>query len=205
MEYIDLSYDITHNMSVHPYDDPVTLCQDRFLTSDQYNNYRLSTGMHSGTHMDSPMHMSDSPVFIGDYPVDKFCGRGIVLDVRGQSVIHLKDSMGNAIQENDIVVFYTGQEEKYGTPQYYSDHPVLGRDVAEFLIDKRVKLIGVDAYSPDPYPYEIHKLLFKHGILIVENLRNLGLLVDKPHVEFFMFPLKIKADASLIRAVAKVE
>lgn len=204
MEHFDLSYDIVHNMSVHPYDSEVSLYQDKFLEADQYNNYQLSTGTHAGTHIDAPMHMTDDQTFIGDYPLERFCGKGIVLDVRGQAVIDMSDHQAEKVRENDIVLFYTGQEEKYGTSSYYSDHPILGRESAKILIEKKVKLIGLDSFSPDPYPFDIHKLLFKHGIFIVENLRNLSPLVNKAGVEFFMFPLKIRADASLIRAVARV-
>jgi kynurenine formamidase len=204
MVYIDLSYDITHNMRVYPGDTEVVLRQDKFLAADHYNNFNLSTGMHVGTHVDSPMHMADHPLHMGDYPVDQFCGRGIVLDVRGQSVIALTHSQVSAIQQDDMVLFYTGWEERYGTSEYYSDHPVLAPHTAGCLIDRGVKLIGLDAPSPDHYPFDIHKRLFKHGIFIAENLRNLGLLVDKSPVELFMFPLKIRADASLIRAVARV-
>ena len=57
--YIDLSQDITHDMSVHPYDDKVKLYQDKFLDKDKYVNFKLETGMHSGTHIDTPMHLTD--------------------------------------------------------------------------------------------------------------------------------------------------
>lgn len=204
MRYIDLSHVIEDKMSVHHYDSEVTLYQDKFLDLDKYNNFRLDIGTHVGTHIDSPMHLSDNNLFISDYDIEKFCGSAVVIDVRGQGVIKFMDSYIEIIKDNDIVLFYTGHEEKFGTDEYYSDYPMIDIGIVNVLIKKKVKLIGLDSPSPDKYPFQIHKKLFANGIFIVENLKNLGQLVDKSSLEVFMFPLKIKADASLIRAVAKI-
>lgn len=201
MKYIDLSYDIENKMRVHPYDSDVEVYQDKFLHTDKYNNFRLNIG----THIDSPMHMTDDKTFIGDYDIDRFCGNAKVFDVRGISLISVKDIDINVIKNEDIVLFYTGYEDSYGFDEYYSGHPVLDYNLAEVLVEKKIKLVGVDMPSPDRYPFEVHKLLFSKGVFIVENLKNLGLLLGYQKLEVYMFPLKVKADASFIRAVAKVD
>lgn len=53
MHYIDLSQTMFNNMPVYPSDTPVTLFQENFLEKDHYNNFRLQTGMHAGTHIDT--------------------------------------------------------------------------------------------------------------------------------------------------------
>ncbi len=40
-KYIDLSYTIEAELSVHPFDNEVKLYQDKFLDVDGYNNSRL--------------------------------------------------------------------------------------------------------------------------------------------------------------------
>jgi kynurenine formamidase len=205
MRYIDLSYDIEDKMPVYPYDSEVVLQQDRLFDKDKYNNFRLDTGMHSGTHIDSPMHMTKDKTFIGDYVIDKFCGRAVVFDVTGRENIGLNEFDEMLLNSGDIVLFYTGFENCYGKDSYYTEHPVLDIKAAELLVQKKVKVIGFDMPSPDRYPFDVHKLMLKNGIFIAENLKNLGLLIGYKTVEIFMFPLKIKADASLVRAVAKVE
>jgi kynurenine formamidase len=214
VKYIDLSWYIEDKMPVHPYDDEISLYQDKFLDIDKYNNFKLKTGTHMGTHIDSPMHMTKSDVFIGDYDLDRFCGNAVLLDVReicckrnwddGNYVIGIGDISLDKIMENDIVIFYTGHDVKYGTPEYYQEHPVLDIEVAEVMLKKKVKLVGFDLPSPDNYPFEVHKKLLSNGVFIVENLKNLGLLIEKKRFDVFMFPLKIKADASFIRAVAVI-
>ncbi|GEM_PF-6446833 len=51
-KYIDLSYTIENGLSTHPYDEELKLYQNRFLVKDKYNDTKLETGMHVGTHID---------------------------------------------------------------------------------------------------------------------------------------------------------
>lgn len=203
-KYIDLSHDIVNAMPVHPYDDPVKLHQDKFLEKDHFVNHKLEIGMHSGTHIDTPMHLTNRETFINEIPLDRFVGNGCLLDVRGQDKIVYKEEYSDLVTENDIVLLFTNHSEKFGTEEYYSKHPILDETMARFLIEKKVKMIGIDLPSPDEYPFEIHKVLFSHDILIIENLKNLSQLEGIKRFDLMAFPLKIKAEASMVRVVAKI-
>ena len=200
---IDLSHDIINDMPVHPYDDPVKLYQDKFLDRDGYNNFKLEIGMHAGTHIDSPMHMTNIDSFINEISLEMFIGKGCLLDVRDESVIKYKEEYSSIVNENDIVILFTGYYEKYGTEEYYKEYPVVDKELADFFIDKRIKMLGMDLPSPDRYPFEIHKVLFNNDILIIENLTNLLQLLSIDNFEIIAFPLKIKAEASMARVVAR--
>jgi kynurenine formamidase len=202
--FIDLSYTIENGMPVHPFDSEVKLYQDRFLEKNKYNNSRLETGMHAGTHIDIPRHLSNCNDFIDEAPVDKFIGNGCLLDVTNEIVITMKEEYREIVKENDIVLLYTGCDKEFGTESYFTSHPVVGKELAEFFIDKRIKMIGMDLPAPDKYPFEIHRMLFERGIFIIENMRNLDKLKNVSSFEIIAFPLKIKAEASLVRVVARL-
>ena len=53
------------------------------------------------------------------------------------------------------------------------------------------------------YPYNIHKILLKNDIPLLENITNLNDLVYVEKFEVFAQPLKINAEASLVRAFAQ--
>ena len=73
------------------------------------------------------------------------------------------------------------------------------------LIDKKIKIVGLDPFTPDNEPFPVHKMLFKNEILIVENLINLDKLVNK-RFQCFIFPLKIQnADGAHCRVVAIID
>lgn len=203
--YIDLSQDITHDMPVHPYDDKVKLYQDKFLDKDKYVNFKLETGMHSGTHIDTPMHLTDRETYINDIPLDRFVGRAVILDVRNEGIIKFKEEYKDIVRNDHIVFLYTGHSDKYGTEEYYINQPVIDEGVADFFVEKNIKMLGMDLPSPDNYPFEIHKKLFANNILIVENLTNLSELIGVKDFDIIAFPLKIRAEASLVRVVACID
>ena len=204
-KYIDLSQEILHDMPVHPYDDKVNLFQDKFLERDKYVNYRLEIGMHSGTHIDTPMHLTNRETYINEIPLDKFAGRGVLLDVRNERTIRFKEVYSELVEKDDIVLIFTGHSDKYGTDDYYADQPIIDKELADFFVQKKIKMLGMDLPSPDNYPFEIHKILFNKDILIIENLTNLSSLVDIKSFDIIAFPLKIKAEASMVRVVACVD
>ncbi len=203
-QYIDLSQTIKNAMPVHPYDDEVKLYQDKYLERDQYNNSKLEAGMHIGTHIDLPRHLLDRTELICDFAIERFIGKGCLLDVRGEAVISMKEEYQHLVKESDIVLLHTGFDEKFGTHEYYNEHPVIDEQLAQFFIEKGVKMVGLDTPSPDQYPFEIHKLLFENEIFIIENLMNLHKLRDVSTFEVLAFPLNIQAEASLARVVAKI-
>lgn len=203
-KYIDLSYTIKNSIPVHPYDDELKLYRNRFMDKDKYNDSRLETSMHAGTHIDAPSHLIDSNILISDYPVHKFIGEGCLLDVRNQDIITMKEEYWDIVEENDIVLLYTGTDKKFGSEYYFSNHPIVEKELAEFFVKKGIKMLGLDLPSPDRYPFEIHKILLKKDILIIENMVNLERLLNVDKFEVIAFPLKINAEASPVRVVAKI-
>lgn len=200
---IDLSYDIVDNMDVHPYDSKAILQQDRYLEEDKYNNYRLEIGLHTGTHIDTPMHLTHDRTFINEIPLERFIGKGCILDVRNESIIRFKEEYVDKVQEGDIVLLFTNHSQTYGTKEYFINYPIVHSELAEFFVSKKIKMLGVDSPSPDQYPFEIHKKLLSHDILLIENLTNLSPLLTVDNFEIIAFPLKVRADASISRVVAR--
>jgi kynurenine formamidase len=204
MKLIDLSHVIEDNMPVYPGDIKTNLHQTKYLLADKHNNHRLDISMHSGTHIDSPMHLTDCKQYISELSLESFIVQGCLLDVRNQTIIKLKAEYDALIKSSSIVLLYTGYDAHYGTKEYYENHPCVDIDLCKLLIEKNVKMVGMDIPSPDRYPFEIHKLLFKNNIYVMENLTNLNQLLNVDKFEVIAFPLKLKADSSMTRAVARI-
>jgi len=204
MKLIDLSQNIECSMPVYPGDCQVILSQSNVYSRDKYNNHRLQTGMHIGTHVDGPMHMLDINRYICDMGLDSFCGEGCIIHARNEGAIRLKDEYRHVIKEKSIVLIHTGMDYCYGQEKYYNEHPVLDISFCELLVKKGVKMIGIDMPSPDRYPFEVHRYLLSHNVLILENLTNLDKINTDDTFEVIAFPLKIKSDSCMVRAVARV-
>ena len=200
--YIDLTRTIVDEQAVYPGDDATSLKRSRNLSIDGFNNHRLQISMHSGTHIDGPMHMSDSPLYIDQMPLEKFVGSGVLLDVRGQNEILLKEEYVDRIAERSIVLFWTGRDEIFGNREYFVENPFITEDFAKLLVEKKVKAVGFDSSSPDRYPYPVHGILFSNGVLIIENLTNLSALPTQELFHLIALPLKIATDGAPARVVA---
>jgi kynurenine formamidase len=204
MLLIDLSQSIFDKMPVYPNDGPVNLFQVKDREKDFYNDFRLEIGMHVGTHIDSPMHLTENTKVMADYSLETFIGNGCLLDVKHQKTIGYKKEFSEKVKTGDIVLLMTGHSSEFRKKTYFDDFPIIDKDLAEFLIDRNIKMLGIDAPSPDKFPFEIHKMLFNQHILIIENMTNIEKIIPYNKFEIMAFPLKIKADSSLVRVVARI-
>lgn len=205
MPLIDLSHPIFDGMPVYPGDRPVSLVLDRALERDGFTDHRLQAGGHVGTHVDGPMHLTRSQVLVAELPLDRFSGRAVCFDVRGRDPIALAAVELARIAPGDRVLLATGLDERYGSAAYYAAHPVVAPELAEQLVARGISLLGVDAPSPDRPPFPVHRLLLSAGIPVLENLRALTALPVDRAFELHAFPLRLAADSSPVRAVARVE
>jgi kynurenine formamidase len=203
-EIIDLTQQVEDKMPVFPGDAQTHLFQSKFLEPDRHNNHRLEISMHSGTHIDSAMHLTKCKEYISDIPISLFAAHGCILDVRNQQVIKMQKQYEDLIENQSIVLLYTGYDKLYGLTKYYEEHPTVDDELCEFLIAKNIKMLGMDMPSPDNHPFKVHELLFKNKICIIENLTNLDKLLGVGSFEIFALPLKIKADSSVARVVARI-
>ena len=196
---IDLTMELSYQTPVFPGSQPIKIQPVAVIKHEGWNETRMSLNSHVGTHIDAPYHMIDSGKTITEYPIEYFCGNGIVIDVRDQQVIEL-DSL--SFKGQDIVLFYTGKAKNILDESYFDSSPVLSENTAEALIKNHCRLVGIDSWTIDQEPYRIHKRLLTHDILIIENIVSLGKLLNKSFV-LYALPLPIKrGDGAPCRVIA---
>ncbi|MEZ0345218.1 MAG: cyclase family protein, partial [Infirmifilum sp.] len=166
---------------------------------------------HTMTHVDSPAHFIEGAPTIDEVPLERFMGRGVVVDVShlGPKAPVTREILeealrGHGVGKGWVVLLRTGYDAKAGTPEWF-DHPGLDESGARYLASLEVNAVGIDAPSIDQAPFPGHKTLLPKGIVIFEKLTNLGELLGKTFT-FYAFPLKIhKGSASPVRALALLE
>ncbi len=130
---------------------------------------------HLGTHFD---------VMDRTFPLAFLERNAVVFDVRGvyPRDIEARDIALDLVQPDQFVMFYTGfiEQHAYGAAAYFSNHPQLADALIDQLLARRISLIGVDCagircgveHTPkDQYCAD-------HGVFVVENLCNLGELLQ---------------------------
>ena len=134
-------------------------------------------------------------------PIENFSGRGVYISTGKE--FDLETIKSAPIQEGDIVLFHTGMSAAYHKPEYYDNYPAISSDIANYLVSKKIKMVGVDMCSVDHEPFPIHKILLGNNILIIENLTNLSALAGETF-KVYAFPLKLQLDGSPTRVVAEL-
>lgn len=154
--------------------------------------------------MDAPLHMFENGKKLSGYPAEKFFGKGHLIDARNQKRISAGLLKEKNISPCEIVIVMTEFSQKFGTDSYYNDYPEIEESFAQRLVELGVKIVGMDTPSPDRQPFNIHKILLKNDILIIENLTNLESLLPYEKFEIIALPAKFEADAAPARVIAKI-
>lgn len=198
---IDLTMEVSEKIPPFPGDPKAKFENIATITKQGCNERRFSINTHFSTHIDSPYHMLEDGKKLEEYPPETFFGDAAVIDVRNVSKI-TKDYIPKKII-TQFLLFYTGYSDNIRSPDYFKKNPVITSDAAEEIIKHRVKIVGIDSFTPDNYPYTVHKILFRKDILILENLINLDRL--KKRCKLYIAPLHlIDADGAPARVFAEV-
>ncbi|WP_299522608.1 cyclase family protein [uncultured Methanobrevibacter sp.] len=204
MEYIDLTHKIENNLQEYPGDPKTNL--EYFKKADENDSctlLKLETGLHTGTHMDSPFHYIPNGKKISQLPLENFIGKASVNYVKSKSKEILVKNCNLKNTTEKIAIIITGWGKYYGSDKYFYNNPYISNELAELIIEKNIKGIAIDTCSVDKYGENtIHKKLLKNNIWIVENIKNSN-KINKNSYDSIFIPLNIDAEASPIRAILK--
>lgn len=185
--WFDLTRPVLPGMPVFPGDPEFTSEQ---ICGEGSRISRLSLGSHTGTHVDAPAHVFPDGLTLDRLPLSSFAGPARVLDVRGSSVISVRDVA--PAEGSRIVLLHTGNDDAH-----------LSLEAAEFLRGHGTTTLGIDSPSVDaPGSLAVHRVLLQGEGVVVENLTGLEQLDE--HVEFFAFGWALSGgDGSPVRAAAR--
>jgi kynurenine formamidase len=131
------------------------------------NAETVTASTHSGTHVDAPIHYGPpdlgEPMGIDRVPLRWCIGDGVRLDLRARragdgitrtDVERALEAARYRLKPFDIVLIWTGTDRHFGERGYEHRHAGLRRDATEYLVDRGVKLIGIDAWGLDR-PFDV--------------------------------------------------
>lgn len=189
---------------------------------------------HSGTHIDAPYHYAPTsggaPARTIEFVPMRWCmGDGVVLDmtridiVEGITEADVRrelDRIGYEVKPYDIVLVRTDNYKLFKQPGYDQKHPGLRESATRWLVERGVKMIGIDAWGFDRtldvmvreakagdrrQLWESHYFGAEKEYCQIEKLCNLD-LIPRPHgFQVIALPIKLqRASAGWSRVVAIV-
>lgn len=188
--------------------------------------------VHIGTHLDYSFHYGSksegrASKTAEEIPLEWCYADGVRLTlahkkpnetIKSTDIEEAFKKIGYALKPLDIVLLQTGADKFYGTPEYFSEYPGIDISAIDFLLDKQIKVFGVDTMSIDrPYRFMLKEFLEnkdprclypahfygrKREFIHIERLSNLQKLPDSGF-KVVCFPVKIKnTGAAWSRVVA---
>ncbi|HEY0930522.1 MAG TPA: cyclase family protein [Gemmatimonas sp.] len=143
---------------------------------ESVNLAAITTSLHVGTHADAPVHVDSEWPASDALELAAFVGDAIVIALPsghpiGQDIDRalLQDLLG--VHAVTRVLLRTGYTSATGV--FPDDWPALTPDAAAWLVDRGVKLWGVDAPSVDrrhSKTLDVHHALLGRGSFVLENL-----------------------------------
>jgi kynurenine formamidase len=190
----------------------VEIHQAKTLESDGWNAKRIELYSHCGTHMDAPRHFISEGSTIDSVDLAACIGPARIVDltpVHPREFITVKHlgTAADVIGKGDRLLLRTDWHKRYGTPQYRDALPRIDIELAHWLLERGVALLGVEPPSvADVNVREelisVHRVLLGGGVVIVEGLAHLD-QIETETVELAVLPLKVlDGDGAPVRAVA---
>lgn len=171
---------------------------------DSVNVSEIRSSPHVGTHADAPLHVRDDWPASHDLPLDPFLGRAVVLTVDAAHPV-IEPAQLAPLPSGPIERLLLRSGRSIAAGSFPDSWPALSDAALRILLDRGLRLLGVDSPSVDPRTstaLEIHKSLFAAGAFNIENLDLRG--VDDGEYELIALPLKLLgADAAPVRALLR--
>jgi len=202
----DISVALGEESIDYPGDTPYSRELIRTLKDgDNCNLSRLTMSPHSGTHIDFPAHFISGGKTVDQYSVADFILSANVVEIKDKEAIRPHELENPLIEPGDALLFKT-ENSRQGwcrSGVFLENFVHMAPEAADFCIEKRVALAGIDYITIEQYGdngFPVHHKLLGNNSLILEGIDLLE--VPPGRYTLICLPLKIKAcEASPVRAI----
>jgi arylformamidase len=206
MRVYDVTVGITPDMPVWPGDPPVELTRVRAIADGANSNVSsLHCGVHTGTHIDAPLHFLEGGASVDRVSLKILTGRAYVISLPKARLLDAATLEAAGIPPRTRrVLFKTRNSALWARREKVFQKDFVGIDAggAEWLVRKGVQLVGVDYLSVAPFGQsrDTHRILLSAGVVCVEGLDLSE--VSQGRYTIYCLPLKlVGSDGAPTRAI----
>ncbi len=195
-KYHDITVGLHPNLPVWPDSHGIHISKLLTLAKDGWNVSRLDIDVHSGTHIDAPLHILPDGKSTDEIPLEKLIGRCFVADMRGKKQITAKDLDQLTIDSHTKKILFKTDNSalwKDKSHPFHKDFCALTTDAAQWIADRDFHLAGNDYHSIqlfDDKP-DTHIILLQKEVVIVETL-DLSEVTPDRYYNLICLPMKVK-------------
>jgi arylformamidase len=191
----DVSVPLRTGMVVYPGDPEFSIERVMSLAAgDVANVSRIDLGVHTGTHVDAPLHFVDGASSVEALDLDVLVGPAVVVEVPGTGDIGADAVVDGA----ERILFKTRNSAAWAEDGFYEDYASISPEAATRLVEVGARLVGVDYLSVGGV--ETHRTLLRAGVIAVEGLDLRG--IEPGTYSLVCLPLKLDgSDGAPARAI----
>jgi arylformamidase len=202
VEIFDISVPIRDGMLYYAGNPPVHVTSVASIAAgDPANVSELDMGAHTATHVDAPCHFLPAGAGAEALPLELLMGPAQVVDARAATTA-LDLATVSAFElpppGTERILFKSRNSELWQLGEFTRDFVRLDGEAASFLVERGVKLLGIDYLSIGDA--EAHHVLLGAGVVCIEGLDLSE--VEPGAYELLCLPLKlVGSDGAPARAV----
>ena len=174
MAIFDISIGIDESLPLWPGDPELKLqWAAKIEQGDLVNLTELSMSIHTGTHIDAPLHFLPQGKSIDNLNIDVFVGEAQVVAIPQEVDLITVEILRKLPTINaSRVLFKTRNSQFWRTRDFHRDYVALEASAAQWLVDQGVQLVGIDYLSIAPFNDTVptHKILLSNNVVIIESL-----------------------------------
>jgi arylformamidase len=199
--WLDITRAVQPAQLAYPGDPPVTVDT---LPGEQATVRRLCMTTHSGTHVDAPSHLVPGGATVDDIGWEYLLLRAQVLRIISPHVASVKEVAQKLSTDAEALLLRT-RNESLPRNAFDPEHVYMEPRLAKLLVQRGMKLVGIDYLSVDPPgSLEAHHELLGGGTLVLEDIDLKG--VREGLYRLLWLPLKIAGgDGAPCRAFLGIE
>lgn len=206
---IDISVSIQHGMPLWPGDPALAVERVSDMEAgDPVTVTRLSCGVHTGTHVDAPLHFIRDGASVDELPLSSLVGPVHVFELPDEikSIGPEELSVLDGWEDAERVLFKTRNSRFWSEPShsFRSDFTAFTAEGARWLSRwNGLKCVGIDYLSVQLFrdlSSETHQVMLSSGLILIEGL-DLS-RVSPGKYQLYCLPLKLAgAEGAPARAI----
>jgi len=172
--WIDVSVPVRSGMVHWPDNPPIEVVRVMDMArGDPATVSRLSLGVHTGTHVDAPVHFLADGAGVDAVPLDQLLGEARVVEVTDGPSIGAAQLRPVDPRPGERLLFKTRNSARcWKADRFLADFVYLSTEGAALLAERRVRTVGIDYLSIAGMDEGVptHRTLLEQGICIIEGL-----------------------------------
>jgi arylformamidase len=195
-QYFDVTLPFSPNLPAWPGEPVAKVNRIKSIEDgDPANVTYLETHVHFGTHLDAPGHFIKNGSMVESLSLDVMIGPAYVIDATENTAItaavletsNIPDDVQRLICKTDNSALWENPEH-----DFVADFVAISADGAKWIVDRGIKLVGVDYLSVESYHtanFATHYILLGAGVIAIEALDLRA--VQPGYYEMACLPMKI--------------